>query len=58
MEDQCLLSKSSTVSTVEFVLNHPEEARGHLPLVPNSVGLPKWCVWEGWSGLKVRPSLC
>lgn len=39
MEDQCLFSQSSAISTAEFVLKWPEEARGHLPLVPSSVGL-------------------
>lgn len=41
MEDQCLFSQSSAISTLEFVLKWPEKARGHLPLVPSSGGLPQ-----------------
>lgn len=53
MEDQCLLSQSNTVSTVQFVLKWPEEARGHLPLVPSSVGLPQSSV-SGREGVTWR----
>lgn len=40
MEDQCVFSQCSTASAADFAFQWPEEARGHLPLVPSSVGLP------------------
>lgn len=36
-----MFSQSRAVSTAEFVLKWPEEARGHLPVVPSSLGLPQ-----------------
>lgn len=41
MENQYLFSKRSTISMAEVFLKCSEQAWGHLPLVPSSVGLPK-----------------
>lgn len=41
MENQCLFSQRSTISAAEVFKKCLEQARGHLPLVPSSAGLPK-----------------